>query len=100
MDPKYYESHVTIEPVFDAELEQVKVYAKDYSFKVADLLMQARKDDTPERSKKDTFLTGRDKDYGALYNRMSDLAVDLRKAGFKVWRTKIEAVLYDQRTEA
>lgn len=93
----YYESHITIEPVFGEDLEKVAQLAREHSFKVADLLMQKRKTDTPVRSSKDTFCTGRGKDYSDLEGRMMDLAKAIRMAGFDVWRTKIEAILYDVR---
>lgn len=38
----YYESHITIEPVFDDKLELASNIAIKYKFKVASLLMQKR----------------------------------------------------------
>ena len=57
----YYESHVTVEPLFGEDLEKLKSIAEVYKFRVADLLMQKRPEDSPERSKYDTFATGQHK---------------------------------------
>jgi hypothetical protein len=51
--------------------------------------------DTPERSKYDSFCTGRDKDFDALAARMHALVQDLQDNGFAVWRYKIEHVVLD-----
>lgn len=93
----YYEAHITIEPVFDKDLEVAKILADCRGFRVADLLMVKRKEDTPERSKYDTFMTSRDTDYDTIYNATIDLVNDLKTANFKVWRYKIEDTLLDVR---
>ena len=91
----YYECHVTIEPVFDDRLALADQIARRNRFRLADLLMQKRKDDSPERSRHDTFMTGRDKDFYILQAHMTQLIADLRADGFVVWRAKIEDTLYD-----
>ena len=58
-----YECHVTINPVFGKDLEVVKIIAKNHNFKVANLLMQKRSSETPERSKNDTFMTSHHTDF-------------------------------------
>ncbi len=73
----YYESHVTIEPVFGWELESIEEIAKKHKFKVAKLLMQKRDEDTPERSKYDTFMTGHSISQDDLENRMEALIDDV-----------------------
>lgn len=93
----YYESHITIEPVFDNKLELASSIALKYNFKVASLLMQKRKEDSPERSKNDTFMTGHDSCYTTIKDRMKNLIVELRANGFVVWRYKIEDVKLDSR---
>lgn len=93
----YYECHVTIEPVFDEKREQVKSIANAYNFKVAELLMKKRKNETETRSDKDTFTTGHSKDRNDLVIRMTNLVNDLKSNGFKVWRYKIEDVHLDSR---
>ena len=94
----YYECHVTIEPLFEqVRLDRAKVIAKVYGFSVADLLMQKRKEDTPERNKNDTFMTGRGKRYEELETRMAGLINTLQYEGFKEWRYKIEDTIVDSK---
>lgn len=93
----YYEAHITIEPVFEERLEQFKTICQDYKFRVATLLMQKRKSDTEERSKNDSFCTGRGISYTDIQTRMLACIDKLQKEGFKVWRYKIESTLLDSR---
>lgn len=96
----YFESHVTIEPVLDAaRLEQLKFICELHGFRVADLLMQKRAEDMPERSRFDTFCSSRSVDMPALEQRMFALVSALRGAGFKVWRYKIEDVVLDSKVD-
>jgi len=94
---KYYECHVTIEPVFDVRRAIFENVCAGQRFKVAKLLMQKGKDDAAEPSKKDTFCTGHSKDYGDMVERMRALVHRLRFVGFEVLRYKIEAVVFDTR---
>lgn len=91
----YFESHITIEPVFDDRLELASKIAENHKFRIASLLMQKRKDDFPERSKHDTFMTGRNVNYDTLKENMSNLIVELKNNNFVVWRYKIEDVKLD-----
>lgn len=93
----YYEAHVTVEPVFEDRLESFRVICHDYKFRVANLLMQKRAHDTEERSKNDSFCTGRGISYTDTKRRMLALVERLEKEGFKVWRYKIESTLLDSR---
>lgn len=93
----YYESHVTIEPAFDARFEQLKFICRNHGFKVADLLMQKRSEDKPERSRFDTFCTSRSNDVYDLEQRMLDLIAACKAAAFKVWRYKIEIAIIDSK---
>jgi hypothetical protein len=93
----YFESHVTIEPVFDERLELFQKICMKHNFRVAELLLQKRKKDKPNRSKLDSFCTGRDKNNLILVEKMIGLIQDLKNAGFKVWRYKIEAALLDSK---
>jgi hypothetical protein len=95
----YYEAHVTIEPVFDARLEQFKEIAAKHDFRVADLLMKKREGDTAEQSQYDSFCTGRSEDIGAIRGRVVGLCFELRRMGFTVWRYKIEDTIIDSRHE-
>lgn len=91
----YFECHITVEPVYGEALDALKELAAAYDFRVADLLMRKRLEDTPERSQFDTFLTGRSKDYEILKLRMERLLRDLESGLFRVWRYKIENTLLD-----
>lgn len=91
----YYEAHVTIEPVFDARLSKAIEIAKEYDYRVADLLMQKRSVDTPERSKFDTFMTSRNKNFETICERTRLLVQRLQDEGYKVWRYKVEDTLLD-----
>ncbi len=93
----YYECHITLEPVYDRRLEIADRTVSYHGFRMADPLMQKRKEDTPERSAKDTFCTARDKSYRNLEARMYECVWDLQYAGFQVWRYKIEDTLLDVR---
>ncbi len=93
-----FECHITIEPIFDDNLlNNIKRIAAEERFKVADLLMQKRKEDTPERSKFDTFMTGHDITLYVLQHRMTDLVRALTQIGIKVYRYKIEHIILDSR---
>ena len=97
MNVNYYECHITIEPVFEQRLEELKLIAKYYGFKPAKLLMQKRKEDKPEHSNKDTFCTRQSTNLEILEDAMKYFLKDLTKRNFKVWRAKIEAVIYDEK---
>jgi hypothetical protein len=99
MIEKLYECHVTIEPVFDDQLSIAKVIASKHGFRIADLLMKKRTQDTPERSANDTFMTGYNTDYDAMVSSMRGLIIDLQSVQFKVWRYKIEDIILDSRTQ-
>jgi hypothetical protein len=94
-----YESHVTIDPVFDERLEQFKNICSDYRFRVAKLLMQKKALDFPVISEKDSFCTGHAPNQEELMNRMTSLCKELIDSGFVVRRYKIEAVVLDSRTK-
>ena len=97
MEPKYFESHITIEPVFGERYDKFSEACKKYKFKAAELLLQKNREDTPERSSKDSFCTGHSKEYNYLYDRMIKLHDDLVGLGFAVWRYKIESILLDEK---
>lgn len=97
MTPKYYESHITIEPVFDQRLADFASISKHYGFRVAELVMVKDREATGERSNKDAFCTGRGQSFDDLQVRMTKLTHALQDAGFEVWRYKIESILVDER---
>lgn len=93
----YYECHVTIAPILDAERIEVSDVAKLHHFSLAELHMQKRSVDTPTRSKYDDFLTGRSYDLVDISDRMADLIRHLKHRGYTVWRYKIELTIIDSR---
>lgn len=95
----YFECHVTVEPVFDESRERLSKIAESNGFKLAKLLMKKREEDTEERSKHDTFMTGHSKSYSDLEDRMLRLIADVTAQGYKVWRYKIEDTIIDSRHE-
>lgn len=88
----YYESHITIEPVFGSKLETFKEIAFLHGFRVAKLLM-----DKGELSTKDSFCTSRGDIYDELCVRTHDCVQELQEHGFVVFRYKIEDTLIDSR---
>lgn len=95
----YFECHITVEPLFDERLADFKEIAQTHQFRIADLLMQKRATDTPERSQHDSFCTGRSTDYEDLWSRMCALVNDLGTTGIRVWRYKIENTLLDSNVQ-
>lgn len=93
----YFEAHVTIEPIFDDRLEMASQLALKNKFKIATLLMQKREEDTPTRSKYDTFMTGHGKQLDDIQSRVKALVEELRANNFTVWRYKIEDTVMDSR---
>ncbi len=101
MENLLYECHITLEPIIDNDtlLEILNIACYHFKFKIADLFMQKRKEDTPERSKYDTFLTGHSNNYSELTDRMLNLIYFCQKANIKVWRYKIEGIILDSRID-
>lgn len=95
----YYESHITINPVYGEQLVLVKSIAGASNFKVAHLLMKKREEDTAERSMFDTFMTGHGSEgkFADIEERMIKCINDLQDADIAVWRYKIEEVTIDSR---
>lgn len=95
----YFESHITIEPVFDERLKELKELCLQRGFRVADLLLRKRAKASATRSEHDTFCTGRDNVYEKLLERTLTLVTQLRAAGYAVWRYKIEDTLLDSKID-
>lgn len=89
----YYESHITIDPVYEDGLAKFKKLAAKYNFRVAKLLMEK----TP--STLDSFCTSRSKEYTQIVNDTICLVEALRGEGFHVRRYKIEDTLVDSKIE-
>ena len=97
MTTKLFEAHITIEPVFDDRLDIVKMVAGKWNFKVAELLMVKNRQDTPQRSNKDSFMTGHSNSYKILEAAIKAICNELHQAEVKVWRYKIEEIVLDSR---
>lgn len=95
----YYECHVTIDPVFDDQREQLAQIVKTWGFKLAELAMKKSKGDSWEESKKDTFFTAHSKSYSDLQQRMVNCIRTVQEAGFAVRRYKIEDTIIDSRND-
>lgn len=96
----YYESHITIEPIEDPELlDDVKLFSDHFHFRIADLFMLKDRKETPERSNRDTFMTGHGKDLDDIISRTRSLVYHLQLLGITVWRYKIEDTLLDSRNK-
>lgn len=93
-----YETHITIEPVLDeTKLAAIREAVRPLGFRVADLLMAKRAEDTPERSRFDTFLTGHTTDYMHACRNCREVVSVVQGMGYKVWRYKIEEIILDSR---
>lgn len=92
-----FEAHITIEPVFDERLEQLKALVNPHRFRVAELLMKKRVQDEPEVSRHDTFMTAHGGEYSEIRDRVISCARAVSAAGYKVIRYKIEAIMIDSR---
>lgn len=92
-----FECHITVEPVFDERLELFDNLCKPFQFKAAKLFMQKSRQETPERSNKDTFATGHTKTYEEALEKIMNLKNILIQHGYKVWRCKIEQIILDER---
>lgn len=92
-----YESHITIEPVFDDRLKVLELLVGDFGFRVADLLFKKRATETATRSDKDTFCTAKSDDLRSLQARTNACVAHLMAAKFDVWRYKLEETLLDVR---
>lgn len=95
----YLEVHITIEPVFEENLERLKVLAAKFNFKVASLLMKKREQDLPTMSMFDSFMTGhfRPDENEKAFTVIKELVISIQQAGFKVYRYKLETVPLDSR---
>lgn len=90
-----YEAHITIEPVEGIALETFERICRRSGFKVANLVMIKDRQVTSDRSNRDSFATGWGNSYEHTYARVTGLVEDLKAAGLKVWRYKIERTLLD-----
>lgn len=94
----YYECHITIDPIFEEERDKLQNLIKPYKFKLANLLMQKRKEDLPELSKYDSFMTAHDKTELGMFNNMKEILKVLKLHGYVIRRYKIEKIIIDSRT--
>lgn len=93
----YYEAHVTIEPVFSNRLSELKTIAKDFGFRVAELVMKKTADETGTAARDDTFCSSRSNNYDDIITRTFEFCDVIQKNDFKVFRYKIEDTLLDSK---
>lgn len=104
IDPKYttdfyFESHVTLEPLFGTNLEKAKEITETYGFHMADLVMKKSANETGTPNSEDSFCTGRSPIYKQLLDRTGLVCKKLTENGFKVYRYKIENTLLDTKVD-
>jgi len=84
----YYECHVTIDPVYDKALEDVKIIASHANFKVAKFIMQK------DQNIQDTFMTSQDAEMSTMVKNLNKLLHELQGTAV-VRRYKIEHIIFD-----
>jgi hypothetical protein len=93
---RYYEAHVTIDPVEGEERMSFETCCRCHGFRPADLLM-TKSAGKLEPWDGDAFCTARHEDYVTIVNMTRYLVERLMDCGFKVRRFKIEDTLLDSR---
>jgi len=93
----YYESHVTIDPVFDARRKVAILCAAYYGFRLAKLIMRKDYADAETESTDDTFMTAVAYDLSDIQYRTRGLVEMLLRNQFVVRRYKIEDAIMDSR---
>lgn len=93
----YYEAHVTIDPVFDDLRDVAEFYALKNRFNLAKLIMVKSMPGIDKLSQKDTFMTARGTNLHEISHRTIALVNDLKAAGFRIRRYKIEDTIIDSR---
>jgi hypothetical protein len=88
----YFEAHITIDPVPEDKLDDLRQFVKKYGFRVADLYKV-----NGERSVVDSFMTARDTEFKELDIRTAACVAALTMLGYTVRRYKIENTLLDVR---
>ena len=99
MSYPYFECHVTVAPVFNAQLELFKNICIKYNFKVAELLMKKDKDDPEILSQLDSFSSAKSNSFHEMKNRLANLLSELKSNSFTILRYKIEFSAWDSKYE-
>lgn len=96
----YFESHITIEPVFGTERERVTLMVQRFGFKLAKLIMRKEKSDLLTPHVDDTFMTAHGESLEDIQVRTAQCVATLRmEASVEVRRYKIEEAIIDSRFE-
>ncbi len=90
----YFESHITIDPVFDEQRDRAALIVLPNGFLLAKLFML--KDGSPHDG--DTFMTCRTKDIYSIKDRTLSAVQQLERDGFHVRRWKIELAVLDSKS--
>lgn len=93
----YFESHVTIDPVFGERRDQAAGIATLFNFRMAHLIMRKTLDDMGTVHTDDSFMTGHSINYADIHDRTKGLVKALRADGHTVRRYKIEDTVCDSR---
>jgi len=95
----YFESHVTMDPVFDADRDKLAAIVKPFGFKLANLIMRKREADGEQPHQDDTFATAHGSELAAILERTRACVRALSEHGFVVRRYKVEDTVVDSRIE-
>ena len=93
----YYECHITIEPVIGDRLKELQEAVKEYTFKVASLVMLKENGIDSSVPRKDCFMSAKNVDYNVLYENMILMLDYLKSNSYKIYRYKIENILMDSK---
>jgi hypothetical protein len=93
----YYESHVTIAPVFGRDLDIVKMICEPHGFRVASLVMKKDAEGPEIPSRDDTFCSSRNHVLEEITQGTVALCRELIANGYTVLRAKVEDTVWDTR---
>lgn len=90
---RYYEAHITIDPVTGHKRKFIETTANTYGFRLAPLYIMQ----TGEEHKDDAFLSARNNSLSAMIGDVKGMCTVLLHHGIVIRRYKIEDTLLDSR---
>lgn len=93
MDHRYFEAHITIDPITETKHKFVERLASVYNFRLAPLYIMK----TGEQHESDAFLSARSNSLSTLIGDVKGMVTVLKNNGIGVRRYKIEDTLIDSR---